>query len=396
MLGFKKMRRKISVVCLSAVLLASLAGCGSSGKDETLQGAMSVNELLGASWEEIESQAKAEGSVIYFVWSDEDVYTKVMEAFEKKYGIKTNLVVAEGNSGIEKALTEKDGKVGSFDAMKLGGERVPMAMSAGLMAGPLVDILPYKDKLNPSLSVMQEGVAHNGYLVPVEGNQSGLLYNTETVTDPPRTWEELEAWIDANPKRFGMCTPDNGGSGQAFIHSVIGQTTGGLDQYYGDTEVDPAKTAKWSATWDWFNARKDKIVFTASNNDSIARLNQGEFDIVAAWDDNAYRVMKNGELFTHADLYIPEFGMPGGGDTNGLLKNAPHPAAGLLLINYMSSEEGQQILMDNLKCASARTDMENKNSFLTKDDTQYATAWIPAVYKAQFISDFTKYVMMAD
>lgn len=395
MLCSKKMRWKSSLVCLSAVLLGGLAGCGSSGKDETVEGAMSVDELLSASWEEIEAQAKAEGSVTYFTFSDEDVYTKVMQGFEDKYGIETNLVVADGNSGIDKALAEKDGEVGSFDVMKLGGERVAMAMSADLVAGPIIDMLPYKDKLDPSLSVMQEGVEHHGYLVPVQGNQSGLLYNTETVTDPPKTWEELEAWIDANPKRFGMCTPDKGGSGQAFVQTVIGQTTGGLDQYYGDTEVDTAKTEKWSAAWDWFNERKDKIVFTASNNDSIARLNQGEFDIVAAWDDNAFRVMKNGELFTHADLYVPEFGMPGGGDTNGLLKNAPHPAAGLLLINYMSSEEGQQILMDNLKCASARTDMENENSFLTQDDLDHAAAWIPAVYKGQFISDFTQYVMMA-
>lgn len=353
-------------------------------------------QLMEMDWAKIEEYAKKEGKVTYWVWHDEPAFQVVTRAFTEKYGIEVELVVSEKAAGEQKVLAEKDGAVGSIDVMKCGGEFTKAAIEGSLFAGPVLSKIEGYEVLDPGLSVRQEGVEHGGYLVPFTLNQTGLLYNPRNVTNPPQTWAELEAWIDANPKKFGFCIPEKGGTGQAFVHSVIANTTGGLDQYYGDTDCDPAKLEKWSAVWEWINSRKDKLTFTASNSDSISRMNQGELDLVVAWDSSVLVSLQNGELFKDAVLYIPEFGMTGGGDTNGLLKNAGNPAAGMLLINYLSGPEGQTILQEETKGYPARTDIPALYTMLPPEQMEkYRIPWTPACYKAQFIADFTKNVSMA-
>lgn len=95
--------------------------------------------------------------------------------------------------------------------------------------------------------------------------------------------------------------------------------------------------------------------------------------------ESTFSVIKAGELFKDATLYIPKFGMAGGGDTLGLMKNAPHPAAGLLLINYMVSDEGQQLFMDVMNTYPARTDLTATSTLLKPEDMQYRFEEIPCL-----------------
>jgi putative spermidine/putrescine transport system substrate-binding protein len=378
--------KKVIVLLMTVLLAATMAASAASAP----------KALLDMNWEEIKAAAKEEGKVVFWVWHDESFWVQLGQAFEKKYGIKFELVFSEKTAGDSKILAEKDSAKGSFDVFKVGGETTKLIMDANLLAGPILSKIEVKDKLDQGLSARQEGVETKGYLVPAHRNQTGLLYNPRTVSNPPQTWAELEAWIDANPKKFGFCSPDKGGSGQAFVLSVIKEVAGGLDKYYGDTEVVDSKVANWDLVWKWINDRKSKITITTSNNDSLARLNQGELNLVAAWDDNTFNTIKAGELFKDATLYIPKFGMAGGGDTLGLMKNAPHPAAGLLLINYMVSDEGQQLFMTVMNTYPARTDLIATSTLLKPEDMQYRLEEIPAAYKSKYIEDFVKNVLMVN
>ena len=284
--------------------------------------------------------------------------------------------------------------MGSLDVMTIGGEFVVAAMGANLFSGPILPLMEDRQHLHPGLSVRQEGLDHGGFIVPVYLNQTGLLINPRAVTDPPQTWEELEAWIDANPMRFGFSTAAGGGTGQSMVHSVIDFTTGGLAQYHGHAEVDPELHAGWDVVWQWFNDRLDRVTITTSNIDSISRLNQGELHMVVAWNDQAYNLINQGELFDDAVLYVPQFGMVGGGDTMGLLANAPNPAAGLLFLNWITSAEGQSVMTEAMQNFPAHTGVQTAHTLLSPEDLQNTVDWIPAVYKAQFIEDFTRYVLM--
>ena len=94
------------------------------------------------------------------------------------------------------------------------------------------------DKLDPKLSKTQEGYATDGYLVPVYRNQTGFVYDPDKVPNPPQSWAEFTAWLDANPGQFAFNDPSKGGSGQAFVQAAIVNILGDEDSYAGDTELE--------------------------------------------------------------------------------------------------------------------------------------------------------------
>jgi putative spermidine/putrescine transport system substrate-binding protein len=381
------------IVVFALVLLLSLSmGFAAGARD---QGPSVEIDLQNASWEEIVEAAKADGEVTFYGWYFPDYFREAANDFEEKYDIKVNLIIGDQTANFNKAISEKDMEKGTIDAMIVGGQWVKTTMDLDLFWGPIKHLIPEADMLAPSLWEVQEGVLTKGYLAPFHRNQTGILYDPQRVSNPPQTWEDLEAWIDANPKKFGFNDPSKGGSGQSFVHTMIKETTGGLEKYVGDTEVDPAKVANWNLAWEWANSRKDKLTFTVSNNDSIIRLNDGEIAMTFAWDDNVKDMINKGNLFSRARMYIPTMGAAGGGDTMGVLKNSPRKAAALLFIAHITSPEQQLKKYEMLGAYPARIDIEIGDTLLTeKDRADNALAWFPAPYKDYMISEFVKNVLM--
>jgi putative spermidine/putrescine transport system substrate-binding protein len=349
-------------------------------------------ELKDMTWDQIVAQAKTEGSLVFYSWWGEDFWKTAAQRFEEQYGIHVNVVMADNT--VDKLLAEKDQEFGTVDVQLFGGSGVRTAMDANLLYGPIIPLIPDHDKLDPNLSKYQEGTLTDGYLVPMYRNQVGLLYNPDKVPNPPQTWAELEAFIDENPLQFAFCDPNKGGTGQAMVQTVVKNLTGGLDQYMGDTALDPVKLEKWSAVWDWFNKYLSKMTLTASNNESTDTLNQGATSLVLAWDDDTQIAFNKGTLFKGAKIYIPEFGLPGGGDTAGLLKNAPHKAAGLLFIQYLTTLEMQKLLNEMIGSYPARVDVTGFSALLGDDERAKADPWYPNIYKSYGSEEFTKNVLM--
>ena len=380
------------MVCLLVLLSVVTMGFAAGAKEAVPTAEI---DLQSAGWDEIVAAAKKEGEVTFYTWYFPDYFTEAAQDFEQQYGIKVNLIVGDQTANFNKAISEKDRAVGTIDAMIVGGQWVKTTMDLDLFYGPIQNVIPDADKLAPSLWEVQEGVLTKGYLAPFHRNQTGILYDPQRVSNPPQTWSELEAWIDANPKQFGFNDPSKGGSGQSFVHTLIKHTTGGLEKYVGDTDLVPSKVANWNLAWNWVNSRKDRLTFTVSNNDSIIRLNDGEIAMTFAWDDNVKDMMNKGNLFTRAKMYIPRMGAAGGGDTMGVLKNSPHKAAALLFIHHITTKEQQLKKFEMLGAYPARTDIPIEGTLLTeKERKENAIAWFPAPYKAYMISEFVKNVLM--
>lgn len=395
----KKKLRVLSVLLALTMLLSLLTGCGGGKTDDPApdsgaQSSASFDELMAMDWAAIEEAAKAEGEVTFTVWYNEAGFTELLKLFTDKYGIKVNMVISDEEAVVQKALAEKDGKVGTLDVAVVPNT-VKTLLDAKIMYGPIMDKMESADLLDPGLSQYQEGVDHQGYVVPFYLNQTGFLYNSNKFSpaDLPQNWDDLNAYIQANPKKFGICVPEKGGSGQAFTMLAIQEITGGLEQYYGDIDADESKTASWEKVWAWFNENEDKITLTTSNNDSISRLNQGELDLIVAWTDDTAVARAAGELGDQAVMYIPEMGTAGGGDTLGVFANAEHKAAALLLVNWLLSNEAQEAAASLLNVIPARTDIPAPDTGLTAEDMSHRTSWVPVAYKTKFIQDFTTYVL---
>lgn len=381
------MRRPIGAIIALTVLGALATACSDDDEKKA-----SDKDYLGMSWEEIEEEAKAEGELVFSAWWGEEFFKEAAAQFTEKYGIEARFLL--GNNAIDKMLAEKDREVGSIDVQLVGGADVATSFEADLWYGPIVDVLPSGDSLDPDLAQVQEGLETNGYLAPIYRNQTGLLYNPDEVSDPPQTWEEFEQWIDDNPKGFAYPDPNKGGAGAAFVQAVIANETDGLDRYIGDTELDESKTEDWDAAWEWLADNNDDMHVTLSNTEDIDLLNQGAADLVIAWDDDTQLTKANGTLFKEAEFYVPEFGLAGGGDTAGVLKNAPNKAAGLLFLEFLASEEMQKLMNEILGSVPARTDVAGLETAASEEDKANATPWMPAPYKEQILLDYTENVLL--
>ncbi len=379
--------RVLKTLLASAAVAFTAAVVGSSA-------AVAQDDLLGKSWDEIVAQGKAEGELTFYAWWGEEFWRNAASKFEAANGIKVNVVMGDNGATIGKVLAEATGSTGTIDAMLVGGVELRLLLDANAMFGPIAPAVPDSDKLDAKLSAMQEGFATNGYLVPVYRNQVGLLYDPEKLPTPPQTWDEFVAWIDANPGQFAFNDPSKGGAGQAFVQAAIVNIGGDEAGYQGATEADPAKIAAWSPVWEWFNANEGKFVITASNNDSIDRVNQGEVMMAPAWDDDTAVALSKGTLFKRAKLYIPAFGLPGGGDSLGIPANAQHKAAALMFIAYLIQADMQQELNATIGSYLARTDVAGENAILSEADRQEnGTAWLPGVYKSVYIQLFVSEVL---
>ena len=336
--------------------------------------------------------AKAGSDIVFGTWWGEGFWKDVASKFTEKYGVQARVLV--GDTAITKILAEKDRAVGTIDVQLIGGNDVKTSIDAGLWYGPIYQSLPDHAVIDPALAAYQEGVNTGGYLVPIYRNQVGFLYDPNAVSDLPQTWDEFKAWIVAHPKGFAYPNPNGGGAGQGFVQSVIVNMAGGLDKYTGDTTVDPAKIANWKLAWDWFRANNQYMNVTASNSEDADLLNQGAASIVAAWDDDSQAGIANGTIPKRSKMYIPQFGLPGGGDTAGVLKNASNKAAALLFIEFLTSPEIQTLMNQTVGSIPARTDLTSLPSIISQADRQNnGTAWMPGQYKNQFDEDYTKFVL---
>ncbi|MEQ1769281.1 MAG: extracellular solute-binding protein [Devosia sp.] len=378
--------RLLKTVMTSAMALAIAA---------TVPGvAQAQDAVLGKSWDDIVAQGKSEGELTFYAWWGEEFWRNAAADFEAKNGIKVNVVMGDNGATIGKVVAESTSPAGTIDAMLIGGFELKLLLDAGAMLGPIAPAIPDTDKLDQNLLKVQEGYVTNGYFVPVYRNQVAMLYDPDKLATPPETWAEFTAWIDANPGQFAFNDPSKGGSGQAFVQSVIENIAGDAASYQGETEADPAKVASWSKVWDWFNADEDKFVITASNNDSIDRVNQGEVTMAAAWDDDTAVALSKGTLFKRAKLYIPAFGMPGGGDSLGIPANAQHKAAAMMFINYLIQPDVQIQLNKTIGSYLARTDVSGENALIPEEDrTNNAHPWLPGVYKKIYVEQFVTEVL---
>ena len=351
-------------------------------------------DYLSMPWDKVVEAAKTQSGVTFYTWWGEEFWRDAGKDFEARYGIPVRVIVGDRAANIGKVVAESGQAQGTIDVLHVGGVEVKSLLDAKALYGPLKGVIPDSDKLDPKLFAIQEGFAHKGYLVPVYRNQVGILYDPQKVPNPPQSWAEFTAWLDANPGQFAFNDPSKGGSGQAFVQTVLLNILGSPEKYAGDTEMDKAKVADWGQVWNWLNANESKFTITASNNDSIDRVNQGEVSMAAAWDDDTSIAIAKGTLFKRAKLYVPSMGLPGGGDTLGIPANAPNKAAALLFISYLTEAETQKKLNAVLGSYLARTDVAGESALLPEDQRQKnGVAWLPGPYKKYYIEQFVSQVL---
>lgn len=272
------------------------------------------------------------------IWYLQPQFRTFVKSFENKYGIKVRIPEGTAEGNINKLLAEQKLAKGKMDVVAIGADAYPTVQKSGALAK--LNSLPSFEKGNHFL----QGVAFGDEGLGFWGNQTGFAYDPQRLSEDqlPQSWQEVEKFLNEKPKKFGYADPNGGTSGKAFIERALVYLSGEYD--YQNQAFNADQTANWAKTWDWFVQNKEKMTRTSSNADSLTRLNDGELDLVSAWQDHLFSLQKQGTITSRLKFYVPKFGMPRGGNLVGIAKNSPNPAASLVFVNWITSPEVQQQL----------------------------------------------------
>ena len=293
------------------------APAGSTGTGASAPAASGGNDLAA-----LEAEAKKEGTLTTIAlphsWCN---YGEVIEGFKAKYGLEVNELNPDAGSGdeIEAIKANKDNK----------GPQAPDVIDVGLSFGPSAKaeklIQPYK--VSTWESIPDEAKDAEGYWY---GDYYGVLafeVNKDIVTNVPQDWADL---LDPSHKSQIALAGDPRVSNQAIqtVYAAALANGGSLDN------AQPGL--------DFFK----KLVDAGNFVPTIAKpgtIDQGATPITIRWTYNALAHRDEAAGNTNIEVVVPKTGRFGGVYVQAISAYAPHPNAAKLWMEYLYSDEGQNL-----------------------------------------------------
>ncbi|KFC72322.1 2-aminoethylphosphonate ABC transporter substrate-binding protein [Devosia sp. LC5] len=302
----------------------------------------------------------AEGTIDWYTSSDSNILdfwtNTVKPAFEAANpGITLNLVDAGDGAGViaigERAIAAKQTNTDpQADFFESGDALLPSgAIEAGVYTNIKEAGLSNYSKVNP-LAIQSD------YSLPYRGSQVLLAYDSAKLAaaDAPKTWDDLVAWIKANPGQFVYNRPDKGGSGGNFVRRAIHQANG-LDpaaftvDNYTEEFGNEALTKAWALLSDIAPSLYDGGAYSSGNTQSIQLLAQGVVTMAPVWSDQVLQAIDQGVLPAETGLVqLTDLALAGGFTRSIVIENGTNRDAALKLADFILSEEIQGAILTEL------------------------------------------------
>jgi len=324
MIGFFNLR---IIVLIGAIVLAS--------------GAASAQSAKPGEWEKAVELAKKEGKVVVSIPASKELRAAIERSFEKRYGIDVEPLVGRASSVVRKMVDESKAGVRYVD-LHMGG-------SESLVTGMLPE----------------------GILEPIEP----LMLLSE-VRDPKQWWGG-HIWVD-NAKKFiystqAFQTENLWINTQMMKADQVRSFDDLLDERLRDRigMLDPRAGGSGSSTWSYLREIKgeeylkklvgQKLSLSRDQRVLAEILAKGKIALVIGLTYYSYAPFIKAGLPV-APLPAPKEGVyvAGGSGHLVVLKNAPHPNAMKLFVNWFLSREGQEVYSRAMHQATRRLDVDVK------------------------------------
>lgn len=282
-------------------------------------------EELSPEMAELIAAAQAEGMLTTIAlphdWCN---YGEAIQTFKDKYGLEVNELNPDAGSGdeLEAIRVNKDNT----------GPQAPDVIDVGVSFGPIAKdeglLQPYK--VSTWDSIPDDVKDPDGYWYGDYYGVLAFIVNKDVVTgDSPKDWDDLLASEYASA--IGL-SGDPRTSNQAIL-SVLAAALSRTDSM---DDVTPG--LEYFAELN----SSGNLVPTIANNALLAR---GETPVRIAWDYLGLAAADEMAGNPPVEVLIPETGRLGGVYLQGISAYAPHPNAAKLWMEFLYSDEGQQIWM---------------------------------------------------
>jgi len=286
--------------------------------------------------------------------------TNIQEMFDKdllplvarETSVKTKMVFLEHGQGAEAIVAKiiaakRTGQQTDVDLY----ETQPTFIAAGASEGIWTKIT--KDNVANASKVdynRPEVLVSNGFGIPYRGSSVVLAYNSKYVKTPPRTYDEILAWIKQNPGKFTYCDPQTCGSGAAFLYVALYKYAKAED--FSGLTYDQAKETAWEPALQLLRSLKPSIYnngFYPNGNVAVLQLLGRENIWVApVWSDQGVSYLDQGLLPKDIKLIQVTPPFTGGDSAIAIPVHAEHHASGLMFLNWLLTSKAQAIVVNKL------------------------------------------------
>lgn len=268
--------------------------------------------------QELYDKAKAEGKVVWYASTPRtDVAEKMGRAFEAHYkGVQAVVVRTTAQTIFQRLTMDTRARNPIADVFTTTDSgHIAALKNEGLLQSWTP---PYAANMMPAFSRFND---KDGCAYAIFGGVIGITYNTKFVSaaDAPKDWTDLldPKWKD---------------------HVTIGHP--GFSGYVGTWAVQMNQMYGWSF-FEKLNALNPHV--GRSITDTVTMLNSGERWIGVS---NLGSAIASADKGNPIGVIYPKSGAVLMTSPTGLMKNAPHPYAGKLFLNWLLSPEAQQLISD--------------------------------------------------
>lgn len=339
--------RRSLLLGAGATSALALGACAPASKNSSSSSANSTAAAATAS-------GKVEGPLRLYVGGDtnvRDLWEKsLLPAFTKKFpDVKATVQHDLHSERTQQTLAKlsaatKQNQDPGFDFIDESG-LVMNAAKASLLVAP-------NEKAMPNLTTVPKDTlaTGEGFGVPYRASSVLLAFNPEKVKEVPNTLEDVLEWITANPGRFAYNSPSTGGSGGAFVTSV-------LDMHITDKDarkkMETGYEKQLEKLWDPGFAKLKELgpsmyqkgVYPNGNSQVLDLLSSGQIDMCPMWSDMFISGQESGKVpakIKAKQIKDPSF--TGGASHVGVPKAGKNEAAALALANFVLSSEAQEMI----------------------------------------------------
>ena len=263
----------------------------------------------------------AGGKVILYSAHKQSIIDAMVPRFEKKTGIKAEVIKAGSGDIINRANAERANPQADV-IWSIGGEQ--LEASSDLLA----NYIPVGyDKIESAFKVGKNWLPYTA-IVNVFVVNKNLLKQSQY----PRTWKDL-ARADLKG-RISSARADKSGSSYMQLATVL--------TIYGDKG------------WDVYKPILKNFVLSGSSSAVPRFVNDGEAAVGITLEDNAYKYVQGGGP---VEIIYPEDGTVAAPDGIALVKNGPNSKNGKLFIDWALSKETQEFLVQEMGRRPIRNDV---------------------------------------
>lgn len=189
--------------------------------------------------------------------------------------------------------------------------------------------------------------------IPYRGSSVLLACNSKIIADAPKTLEEMLAWIKQNPGQFTYCPPKSGGSGGAFVATVLDANMSEDVRKQFRTSYNKDLEKNWDAGWLVLRGLNASIyqkgVYPNGNAQVLELLAKGGIAMATVWSDQFLTGRKNGQIPDYVkatQISNPSF--TGSASYLGIPAVSPRKAEALKLANFVLAPEQQKLIVDKM------------------------------------------------